>query len=96
MSLGTDLALKAIRLYQIVLSPWVGRQCRFVPTCSSYAAEAIERFGLLRGGYMTAARLLRCHPFGGSGFDPVPERFSWRCWRHEAGPQDARSINSNK
>ncbi|MFU0842094.1 MAG: putative membrane protein insertion efficiency factor [Burkholderia sp.] len=70
-----------IRLYQLTLSPWVGRQCRFVPTCSNYALEAIERFGALRGSYLAVYRILRCQPFGGRGYDPVPKTFDWRVWR---------------
>jgi putative membrane protein insertion efficiency factor len=64
--------LGLIRLYQLTLSPWLGRQCRFEPTCSVYAAEAIERFGVRRGGFLALKRLLRCHPWGRSGYDPVP------------------------
>ena len=78
----TRVLLALIRLYQLMLSPWFGRSCRFVPTCSAYGMEAIERHGALRGGYMTFVRICRCHPFGGSGYDPVPTRFSWCCWRH--------------
>jgi uncharacterized protein len=66
--------LAAIRVYQLALSPWLGRQCRYLPTCSAYAAEAIERFGALRGSWLALKRLSRCHPWGGSGYDPVPER----------------------
>jgi uncharacterized protein len=65
--------LAAIKLYQLALSPWLGRQCRYLPTCSAYAAEAIERFGALRGSWLALKRLGRCHPWGGSGYDPVPE-----------------------
>lgn len=72
-----------VRLYQITFSPWVGHQCRFVPTCSNYAIEAFEKHGALKGLWMTAARLARCHPLGGSGYDPVPDQFRWRCWRHD-------------
>jgi putative membrane protein insertion efficiency factor len=61
-----------IRLYQLTLSPWLGRQCRYQPTCSVYAAEAIERFGARRGAWLAAKRLGRCHPWGHSGYDPVP------------------------
>jgi putative membrane protein insertion efficiency factor len=60
------------RAYKLTLSPWIGRQCRFLPTCSDYAAEALIRHGALRGGMLAARRLCRCHPWGGSGFDPVP------------------------
>lgn len=62
-----------IRLYQIVLSPWLGNQCRFAPTCSHYADEAIARHGALRGSWLAVRRVLRCHPFAEGGFDPVPE-----------------------
>lgn len=87
----TLFMLGAIRLYQLTLSPWVGRECRFLPTCSAYAMEAIERFGPLGGGYLALMRILRCHPFGGRGLDPVPERFTWRPWRHE--PQEPSSAD---
>lgn len=66
------LVLGAIRAYQLTLSPWLGRQCRYVPTCSHYATEAIERFGVRRGGWLAVKRLGRCHPWGRSGYDPVP------------------------
>jgi putative membrane protein insertion efficiency factor len=69
---GRALARPLIRLYQLVLSPLIGTQCRYAPTCSAYADEAIERHGLWAGGWMALARLLRCNPWGGSGYDPVP------------------------
>jgi len=61
-----------IRLYQWTLSPLLGTTCRYAPSCSEYAAEAIATHGALRGGWLTLRRLLRCHPWGGSGYDPVP------------------------
>lgn len=61
-----------IRLYRLVLSPWVGTQCRHLPTCSAYGEEAITRFGLWAGGWMTLARFCRCHPLGTRGLDFVP------------------------
>lgn len=61
-----------IRVYQATLSPWLGGHCRFEPTCSRYAIEAYRHFGPARGTFLTIRRLLRCHPFGGSGYDPVP------------------------
>ena len=64
--------LKLIRLYQWVLSPWVGNQCRFYPTCSHYAYEAIDRHGALAGTYLAARRIVRCHPWCEGGLDPVP------------------------
>lgn len=62
----------AIRGYQLSLSALVGRQCRYLPTCSSYTSEAIGRYGLWGGGWMGVARICRCRPGGGDGFDPVP------------------------
>ena len=62
-----------IRSYQLVLSPLMGRQCRFEPTCSCYAIEAIKRHGSVRGGWMGIKRICRCHPFSPGGYDPVPE-----------------------
>lgn len=61
-----------VRGYRLVLSPWVGHTCRYLPSCSAYALEALETHGALRGGAMAAGRVCRCHPFGGAGFDPVP------------------------
>lgn len=66
--------LKAIiRLYQLTLSPILGGACRFEPSCSAYAMEAIDRHGAWRGAKLAVARVLRCHPFGGAGYDPVPD-----------------------
>jgi putative membrane protein insertion efficiency factor len=65
-------AVLLIRAYQWLLSPWLGPACRYEPTCSRYAIEAIERHGVLRGAVLAARRLARCHPLGASGFDPVP------------------------
>lgn len=61
-----------IRCYQIVVSPLFGSVCRFAPSCSAYAIEAIKRHGLVRGGILAVRRLLRCHPWNEGGFDPVP------------------------
>jgi len=69
-----------IKFYRYVISPWVGHHCRFHPTCSSYALDAIERFGALRGSYLTIIRLSKCHPWHEGGLDPVPEKFG--CKHH--------------
>lgn len=68
------LVIGLIRLYQICLSPWLGMHCRYVPTCSAYAIEAMRVHGVLRGGWLAAARIGRCHPFHAGGYDPVPSR----------------------
>ena len=72
MTVYASVVRLAHRAYKLTLSPWVGRQCRFLPTCSDYAAEALTVHGPIRGGFLAARRLCRCHPFGGSGYDPVP------------------------
>lgn len=61
-----------VRFYQLCISPLKPPSCRFTPTCSQYAIEALRKHGPIRGLYLTAKRLLRCHPWGGSGYDPVP------------------------
>lgn len=66
------LMLVLIRLYQWVLSPLLGANCRFQPTCSAYASEAIERFGPWKGGWLAVKRISRCHPWSEPGYDPVP------------------------
>ncbi len=67
-----------IRIYQRLVSPLLGQRCRFYPSCSQYAADAILAHGPLRGTYLGVRRLLRCHPWNPGGFDYVPETFSWR------------------
>ena len=64
--------LAAIRGYRYLLSPWWGSQCRFTPTCSEYAAQAIEHHGALRGAGLAMKRLVKCHPWHAGGFDPIP------------------------
>ncbi len=65
-------AKRLIRAYQLVISPLLGPACRYAPSCSQYAIEAIDRYGVLRGGQLVLRRLGRCHPFGDHGYDPVP------------------------
>jgi putative membrane protein insertion efficiency factor len=62
-----------IRGYQLCISPFIASRCRFYPSCSHYALEALEKHGALRGSWMSIKRLLRCHPFNEGGFDPVPD-----------------------
>jgi len=61
-----------VRLYRLLISPWLGSNCRYQPTCSSYAIEALQVHGVMRGTWLAAKRIGRCHPWGGSGYDPVP------------------------
>lgn len=72
MTPGAWLLALPVRAYRLTFSPYVGHGCRFQPTCSAYALEALERHGAARGGWLTARRLCRCHPWGGHGYDPVP------------------------
>lgn len=67
------ILIALIRGYQLLLSPLLGNHCRFYPSCSQYAREAIERHGALRGGWLAIRRVLRCHPWHPGGVDPVPE-----------------------
>lgn len=64
--------LLLIRAYQLVLSPMLGASCRYAPTCSQYAVEAIRKYGPFKGGWLAIKRIARCHPWGGHGHDPVP------------------------
>jgi putative membrane protein insertion efficiency factor len=66
------VAVALIVMYQRVISPMLGPACRYQPTCSEYAREAIERYGVVRGGWLSVRRIARCHPFHEGGFDPVP------------------------
>ena len=95
MTLGQTIARTLIRAYQLLIAPLFSGACRFEPTCSAYAAEAVDRFGAARGGWLALKRIARCHPWGGLGFDPVPftendprpERAAPRC--------DARGVGAD-
>ncbi len=67
------LLMLLVQLYRLVISPLLGPSCRYLPTCSEYALEALARHGALRGSRLALGRILRCHPWGGHGYDPVPE-----------------------
>lgn len=88
------LLMGAVRFYRYFLKPWLGNACRFEPTCSQYALEALERHGALGGSALAGARLLRCHPWCDGGLDPVPHRFpnpARGLFTRFARPDDSRS-----
>jgi uncharacterized protein len=70
-NIAKNVALSLLRGYKLLVSPMLAPACRYVPSCSEYAMEAVDRFGAVRGGYMAIARILRCHPFVKGGYDPV-------------------------
>ncbi|NQV81612.1 MAG: membrane protein insertion efficiency factor YidD [Alphaproteobacteria bacterium] len=85
MRAAPRLVLRAIvRAYQLFVSPILGANCRFDPTCSAYADEAIQRFGAVQGSLLAVKRISRCHPWGGFGHDPVPERAPTQPVGHDA------------
>ncbi len=68
------LFILPIKIYQAMISPWLGKNCRHVPTCSAYTVEAIEEWGVLKGIWLGSKRILKCHPWGTHGYDPVPKK----------------------
>jgi putative membrane protein insertion efficiency factor len=76
------LVVAVIRAYQLAISPLLGSRCRFYPSCSQYALEAVTRFGVLRGAWLTGRRLGRCHPWHPGGYDPVPPSLPMLCAHH--------------
>lgn len=73
MTLLAQILALPIKGYRLIFSPWVGRSCRFDPTCSTYALIALERHGAFKGSWLTVRRILRCHPWGAHGVDDVPD-----------------------
>ncbi len=69
----TYIAYLIVKAYQVVVSPLLGTNCRYNPTCSAYALEALKKFGIIKGGLLSIKRVAKCHPWGGSGHDPVPK-----------------------
>ena len=87
--LPREVLIGLVKSYRALLSPWVGQSCRFTPTCSRYAIEALERHGAVAGGAYTAWRLVRCNPWCDGGCDPVPDNAPWhRRSRAGAPPAD--------
>jgi uncharacterized protein len=81
-------AIKLIHVYRYLLSPWIGNQCRFYPTCSHYSEEALNRYGFFIGTYLTLCRLIKCHPWHKGGLDPVPELKKTCCSHFHSHPTD--------
>jgi putative membrane protein insertion efficiency factor len=73
MKIGAYILSVPVRFYRVVISPLIGSNCRYQPTCSAYALEALEKHGALKGGWLAARRIASCHPWGGSGIDNVPD-----------------------
>jgi hypothetical protein len=82
-----ELIRLLIRAYQLVISPWLGPRCRFYPSCSNYALEAVHTHGALRGSWLTLRRLGRCHPWHPGGLDPVPTAAARKCCGGPASPE---------
>lgn len=72
LTLGQTIVLGLIRFYQMFISPLLGSNCRFYPSCSQYSLEAVQKYGVLKGGWMGIQRISRCHPWHDGGYDPVP------------------------
>ena len=73
MTLFAHILALPVRAYRLIFSPWVGFNCRYQPTCSQYALEALEKHGGFKGGWLAARRIVRCNPWGQCGYDPVPD-----------------------
>ncbi|MEO0370642.1 MAG: membrane protein insertion efficiency factor YidD [Pseudomonadota bacterium] len=79
MSLLARIFSWPVKAYRLIGSPWVGHNCRYHPTCSAYALEALEKHGAFKGGWLTLKRIGRCNPWGGQGYDPVPDKGTCGC-----------------
>jgi len=73
MNIFSKIIIKIIKFYQYILSPYLGNNCRYLPTCSEYSIESLKKHGIIKGVYLSLKRILNCHPLGGEGFDPVPK-----------------------
>ena len=72
--IGTDPLIVCIRGYQLIISPFIGQNCRYLPTCSEYAIECLKKFGIIKGTFLSLKRMSKCHPWGNHGYDPVPNK----------------------
>lgn len=92
--MGVVVALALLRCYKLLISPYFAGSCRFLPSCSDFAREAVVQHGVVRGTWLTARRLARCHPLGASGYDPVPLTGSPRLECVPEGPHDNSSTRA--
>ncbi|MFN1836090.1 membrane protein insertion efficiency factor YidD [Balneola sp. MJW-20] len=76
-----------VRFYQLAISPWMGKSCRYSPTCSQYTIEAIREWGAIKGSWLGLKRISSCHPWGGHGHDPVPKNENKKLYEHPEGAQ---------
>ena len=86
--LFTHLFIAVIRGYQIIISPYISNSCRFAPTCSQFAVEAISCHGPVAGIFLTSKRILKCHPWGDTGYDPVPRKVKASVQKNNISPSD--------
>ncbi|MDH5611529.1 MAG: membrane protein insertion efficiency factor YidD [Gammaproteobacteria bacterium] len=89
------LLIALVRFYQIVISPYLAPSCRYIPTCSSYAIEAVHNHGIFRGSWLAINRIGRCHPWCKGGYDPVPDRKHKNCCVSGCNSKAHTSIKSN-
>lgn len=87
-----QLCIQLILLYKKLISPFFGEKCRFTPSCSDYSIEAIKKFGIIRGSFLTIIRILKCHPFNKGGFDPVEETFSANLNKRKVSEKTPRRV----
>jgi putative membrane protein insertion efficiency factor len=85
MKFTAHIVALPVRLYRLLFSPWIGNSCRFQPTCSAYALEALEKHGAIKGAWLAAKRVGRCQPFGSDGYDPVPDPHKGPRGPHDCG-----------
>ncbi|WP_353669175.1 membrane protein insertion efficiency factor YidD [Marinomonas sp. THO17] len=90
------IAIFIIKIYQYCISPLLGNNCRFYPSCSQYSIQAIERFGIIKGSYLSMRRLLKCHPWHEGGEDPVPEKEPHQSCCHNADSPSNSQLNKSK
>ncbi len=90
------IAMGLVMIYRKLISPLFPPKCKYYPTCSAYALEALKRFGFFRGTALAVWRILRCNPWSMGGIDPVPDRFTFRARRFDLSPQDSEDVTEEE